>query len=310
MPPAGGDAGLVEEPAQDHRAPRREVVAVVVEERVHLVGLRREAAELLDPFGELLRRVHPVEPLGRLLGLDVPRLLVPAVEAHVRDRMRRGRVAGDHVRRARHRGVDGHVREAVALEERERVGALVRLHPGSVPELDERDEGCDSRADPLELGERFGRLHEARVVLEQDPAQLPGQLQRLDRRPEGGKRRVVRLALVARHRLVRLHVEGELGRCPLRPVPRDPGIGEVVVGRVDLDRVEALGVVPQPCLRCRDAARIPRLDEASSAKEQVPRRTVAGMAESVRGDRAAPRTRSGLPLATTLLLTENPLRSG
>ena len=165
--------------------------------------------------------------------------------------------------------------------------------------------------DPLELGERFGRLHEARVVLEQDPAQLPGQLQRLDRRPEGGKRRVVRLALVARHRLVRLHVEGELGRCPLRPVPRHPGIGEVVVGRVDLDRVEALGVVPQPCLRRRDAARVPRLDEALVREGAGAEADGRGHGGKRTGTIEPPRARvRGYLLRTTLLLTENPLTVG
>src|SRR5207249_4366917 len=80
------DSGLVEQPAQDRRASRREVVAVVVEHRIDLVGLVGELRHALDPLGELLRRVHPVEALGRLLGLDVPGLDVAAVEADVRDR--------------------------------------------------------------------------------------------------------------------------------------------------------------------------------------------------------------------------------
>ena len=149
----------------------------------------------------------------------------------------------DDVRRARHRGVDGHVREPVRLEERERVGTLVELHPRPVPELDERNERLEPRANAFELGERIRRLDEPWVVLEEDPAELARQLERLQRRAERGERVVVRLALVPRHRLVRLDVERELGRRALRPAPRHGRIGEVVVRRVDLDRVEALGVV-------------------------------------------------------------------
>ena len=58
------DAGLVEQSAQDHRAARREVVAVVVEQRVDLVRLVGEARERLDPLRELLLGVDPVEPLA------------------------------------------------------------------------------------------------------------------------------------------------------------------------------------------------------------------------------------------------------
>ena len=91
---------------------------------------------------------------------------------------------------------------------------------------------------------RLGRLHEARVVLQEDPAELPGQLERLERRAELGERLVGLLGrLVPRHRRVRLDVEDELGRRALRPAPGHRGVGEVVVGRVDLDRVEALRVV-------------------------------------------------------------------
>ena len=52
----GRDAGLVEQSAEDHRAPRREVVLVVVEERVDLVRLLGEPPIGRDPLGQLLRR--------------------------------------------------------------------------------------------------------------------------------------------------------------------------------------------------------------------------------------------------------------
>ena len=43
-----------------------------------------------------------------------------------------------------------------------------------------------------------------------------------------------------------------------RPAPGDVRVGERVERRVDLDRVEPLGVVAQALLRRRDAARVPR----------------------------------------------------
>ena len=84
--------------------------------------------------------------------------------------------------------------------------------------------------------------------------------------------------LVTRHRLRRLHVEDELGRRALRPTARYRRIREVVVGRVDLDRVEALRVVAQARGRSRDAARVPGLDEALVREAAArPIRTVAAM---------------------------------
>ena len=69
------------------------------------------------------------------------------MEADVRDPVRRGRDRRQDVRGARRRRVDRDVREPVALEERERVGALVLLEPRAVPELDERDERIEEVAD-------------------------------------------------------------------------------------------------------------------------------------------------------------------
>ena len=58
-----------------------------------------------------------------------------------------------------------------------------------MPELDERDERVEKVAHGLELRLRLGRLPEARVVLEEDPAELPGELERLERGAELGERR-------------------------------------------------------------------------------------------------------------------------
>ncbi len=129
-------------------------------------------------------------------------------------------------------------------------------------ELDERHERLQPRAHPRELVLRLLRLDEARVVLHQHAAELPGELERLDRAAERRERRVGRLALVERHRGARLDVEGELVGRPLGPAARHVRVGEGVERRVDLDHVEALGVVAQPRLRRRDAARVPRLEEA------------------------------------------------
>ena len=218
---------------------------------------------------------------------------------------------GDDVRRARPRRVDGDVGEPVALEERERVRPLVLLEPGAVPELDERDERIEQRADARELGFRLGRLHEPRVVLEQDPAELPGELERLERRAELGERRVVRLGrLVAGHRGVRLHVEHELGRRALRPAAGDRRIGEVVVGRVDLDRVEALRVVAEPSLRRRDAPRIPGLDEPLVGEAARPEANGRGHGGSVGGRTRRPPTTHRYFFLTTLLFAVKPFTVG
>ena len=106
------------------------------------------------------------------------------------------------------------------------------------------------------------RLREARVVLEEDAAELAGELERLERRPEEAERLVGRLALVPRHRRRRLDVEGEVVGRPAGPALGHGGVGQGVVGRVDLDDVEALGVVAEALLGGRDTARVPGLQQA------------------------------------------------
>ena len=175
--------------------------------------------------------------------------------------MGRGGDRGRDVRRTRPRAVERDERKAVRFEERERVGALVVLRPRPVPELDERHERREALRRTSELSFRLGRLREARVVLEQDAAELAGELERLERGAEQAERLVRGLAVVPRHRRRRLDVERELvGRSPGPPL-RHGGIGERVVRRVHLDDVEALRVVPQSTLRRRDAARVPGLEE-------------------------------------------------
>ena len=106
------------------------------------------------------------------------------------------------------------------------------------------------------------RLLDARVVLEQDAAQLARRLERR-RAPRGSRGTPARLRLaVAGHLAARLDVEDEVVRRPLGPASRRvSGAGSAVERRVDLDDVEALGVVAQPGLGARHAARVPVLDE-------------------------------------------------
>src|SRR5699024_116478 len=99
--------------------------------------------------------------------------------------------------------------EIVPLKERERVGALLLLHPRAVPELDERDERGEPFGGVHQLLLRGAGLDEPRVVLEQDAAELAGELERLERRPELPEGTVGRLALVPGHRRRRLDVERE-----------------------------------------------------------------------------------------------------
>ena len=70
------------------------------------------------------------------------------------------------------------------LEEGQRAGRLALLEPRAVAELDERHERRQALVHPFELGERLARLDEARVVLDEHSAQLPRQLERLERGAE------------------------------------------------------------------------------------------------------------------------------
>ena len=176
--------------------------------------------------------------------------------------MGRRRDAWRDVGGARARAVERDVRELVRLEERERVGPLCLLEPRAVAELDERHERREARRGASELGLRRLALREARVVLEEDAAELAGELERLERGPEEPERLVGRLALVPRHRRRRLDVKGEVVGRPAGPALRHGGVGQGVVGRVDLDDVEALGVVAEALLGGRDAAGVPGLQQA------------------------------------------------
>ncbi len=148
------------------------------------------------------------------------------------------------------------------LEEAERVGALVGIHPRAVAELDQRHErlepvagtrasSCFAAADLTKRGWYWSRT----------PRSLPESSSGSTGPAEGRERSVGRLALVKRHRSAGLDVEGEVVRRTLGPAARHVGIGQRVERRVDLDDVEPLRVEAQPGLGERDPTRVPRLQQ-------------------------------------------------
>ena len=145
-----------------------------------------------------------------------------------------------------------------------------------MPELDERNERIQQLGQSSELVERGTCLREPWVVLAQHAAPLARELERLESAPELGDGLGQVTVLVMRHPLRSLHVERELGG-PQRPPTRDLGVGERVVGRVDLDRVEALGVVAQPPLRRRDTTGVPRRKQAFVGPAARPQPATAGI---------------------------------
>ena len=94
------------------------------------------------------------------------------------------------------------------------------------------------------------------------PRSLPALLERRERLAELGERPLAVGLLVAGHPVARLRVEDEALRRPLGPLRGGLGRGQVVERRVDLDGVEALGVVGESRRGRGDALRIPALDQA------------------------------------------------
>ena len=81
----------------------------------------------------------------------------------------------------RARRVDDDVAHPVLLEEAQRLLALVVLVPASVTELDEHLVVLDLLARPGEVVERGLLGDDVRRELEEEPAELPGRAQRLER---------------------------------------------------------------------------------------------------------------------------------
>ena len=149
-PPAAGRPASSSRPRMILRAARREVVAVVVEERVDLLGLAREPAERLDPLGELGLRVQVVEALGRALRVaDVPRAPVAPVEADVGERVRGGGDRRDDVRRAWWAGSRRETNARPCRSRKRSVSASSSsVTQRAVAELDQRHERLEQRRAP------------------------------------------------------------------------------------------------------------------------------------------------------------------
>ena len=154
----------------------------------------------------------------------------------------------------------------------------------AVPELDEHLVPAELLARPREVVEGGLLRDDVGRELEEEPAQLAGRAQRLERLEEAAEdlgaklsRRAVDPAALVLRRLVaqvgrelldlhrvpghdaeRLHVHHEPVRRALGPALDHLLGGQAVVGRVDLDHVEVLRVVAQP-LAGRHAFRVPVL---------------------------------------------------
>ena len=246
-----------------------------------------QLAQRPDPLPQLLVGVQVVEAFRRATAALVPRVCVASVETHVGRRRREcedGR--RDILRALDARRVDDHVRGAQLLEEAQRLVAMLVVEPARVPELDEHLVATELLARPLQIVQRAVLEHDVRGELEQDPAELAGGAQRLERlekatedlaaklprRPLDAalvvRRRVVaqvgrerfELDGMARHQAERLHVHHESVRRPRCPALHHLLRRQAVVGRIDLDRVEVLCVVRQP-LAGRQSLRIPVLRE-------------------------------------------------
>ena len=258
---------------------------VVVEHRVDRLGVAGELSKRPDPLIQLLLRVEVVEALRGAPGALVPGARVAAVEAHIGRLARPGDDGRDEVLRLGLRCVDDHVGEPARLEERERLCAVLLVEPAAVTKLDQDLVPGELGLRPFDVLERGGLVDDVRRELQQDAAELPALAQRLDGAGEPAEhlgaelawRAVDTAARVDRHRVAqvlgqrfeldgvaghqaeRLHVHREARRSALGPVADELRVGQPVVGRVRLDRVEALGVVADPRFARADATRVPDL---------------------------------------------------
>ena len=155
------------------------------------------------------------------------------------------------------------------LEEREHLGADVLLVPASVPELDQHLVLAHLFSGPREVVERELLVDDVGRELEEDSAELARRAQRLEclaEAPEDLAAKLPRRAIdpaalvdrrlvaevgrellllhgMAGHHAERLHVHHEVVRGLVGPARRHRLGRKPVVGRVELDRVELLGVV-------------------------------------------------------------------
>ena len=200
------------------------------------------------------------------------------------------------------------------LEPAQHLFAPVDGEPVAVAELDEHLVAAELVARPLEVVERRGLRDDVGRHLEEDPAELPGLAQRLERGQELAEhdrallgrravdpaagierhpvaevgRQLLEAHRVARHQPERLDVHHEAVGRPVGPVLHHRLVGDAVEGRVDLDGREVLRVPGEPFLRAAGRVGYQCLTSASSAHEQVPMRTGAATAASLSSSRSDP----------------------
>jgi hypothetical protein len=173
------------------------------------------------------------------------------------------------------------------LEEREDASAVLLVEPAPVAKLDEHLVAAELLPRPLEILEGRRLADDIRGELNEDAPELPRAPDRLERLVEASEdlaaelarrpidpaalvdrsfasqvgRKLLELDGVAGHEPEGLHVEDEVGRRPLAPLLDGFRLREAVVGGIDLDGREVLGVVAKALLARAHLARVPVLDE-------------------------------------------------
>jgi hypothetical protein len=181
--------------------------------------------------------------------------------------------------------VDLHPRGVESVQETQRVAEAVA--PAPVPQFDRDGIAGEAAEQVRQVGLRLGCVLEAGRKLREQRAELACRCQRIDAAPKlvevrvvGPRERVQRRRFAAdllrkagrnaalehrgvRELLIQLDGELEIARCPIRPSTADIGARLAVESRVDLNRVEVLGVKGELVKTLRPAA-------ASRIEDAVP----------------------------------------
>ena len=198
--------------------------------------------------------------------------------------VRGGGDGGEDVLATGLRRVDDDVGHPVLLEEAKRVGAVLLVEPARVAKLDQHLLARELFLRPLQVLERLRPVDDVRRELHQDPPELSGRAQRLERLAKAAEhlgsvlarrpvdaaagigwdvaevgRELVDLDRMPGHDAEGLDVHREAGRRPFGPVRDHRRVRQAVVGGVCLDDVKALGVIAQAVLPGLDALRVPDL---------------------------------------------------
>src|SRR3954454_10509428 len=172
---------LRDPPVAPARLPCVPRAAVVVEHDVALFRALGQLAHCKQKLTQLIVRVQVVEPLRGAATADIPGPGVPSVHPHVDHRARLREDGGDKVLRLRLRRVDDDGGCAELLEKREDLRSVLVLEPAAVAELDERVVAPKLLLRPFQVLEGQGLAHDVGGKLQQDPAELSGRAQWLER---------------------------------------------------------------------------------------------------------------------------------